>query len=229
MKNRQAWLTLVGLVIGVIGTYRMTQAYRKAKTNCPPFRRRIYSDHQEMIGAFRVLWDHPEHLYALRQEGCLPAPLAEKIMLAVTGVNGLRASNDVQARHALEWGLAPQEVESLLRGEITYATADEAPALSFAQHYAARRDEPDPDMVQRLVDTYGPQMARDLITYIRLVTIGNLVGNTLDALLSRILGQPSPESTLRAELSTLGVFIFGAVPLVPVLIWRAARTASPRA
>jgi len=119
-----------------------------------------------------------------------------------------------------------EEVEALLRGDVTQVTPQEVPALSFAQHYAERRDQPDAEAVGHLVDAYGSQGARDIVTYVRLITLGNLVGNTFDALVSRLLGQPSPDSTLEGELSTTAVFLFGIVPLVPLVVLRSGQAPS---
>ena len=140
--------------------------------------------------------------------------------MAISGINGSRLLGSAQARYAAQQGLSDTEISSLLRGEISYATADEAPALVVAQHYAEENGHPDVDMVHRLEATYGNDMARDLLVYMRLVTFANLVGNTIDALWSRILGCPSPESSLRSELAVVALMVFGVAPLVPVLAVR---------
>ena len=117
------------------------------------------------------------------------------------------ASGSAQARYAAQQGLSDTEISSLLRGEISYATADEAPALVVAQHYAEEQGHPEEDMVRRLEATYGSEMAQDLLVYMRLVMVTNLVGNTIDALWSRILGCPSPESDLRSELAVVALVL----------------------
>jgi len=217
----------LGMVAGVGGSYLAAKAYRKAKAKCPPFSKRVYRSSDELVEAFGEFWRAPGVLRSIRDNSRIDLALAEKIMLAVTGVNGGRHCSYVHARHAMRVGISREEVEALLRGEFEYATVDQAPALFFAQHYAERRGHPDPDLVQRLVDTWGESGARDLVAYIRLVTMGNLVGNTVDALASRVLGQPSPDTTLRDELSVLAVFVFGVLPVMPLLMLCAALAPLP--
>lgn len=226
MKRGRTLPTMVGIVLGLAGSYMAYKAYREAKETCPPFRKRVYSDASELVEAFAEFWHHPEHLRALRASRQIDHPLAEKLMLAVTSVNGSRSSSHAHARYAVRQGLSQQEVEALLRGDVEQVTPQEAPAVSFAQHYAERRDQPDREAVGRLVDAYGSQGARDIVTFVRLITLGNLVGNTFDALISRLLGQPSPDSTLGGELSTAAVFLFGIVPLVPLVVLRSGRAPS---
>ena len=223
MRRKRTLPTMVGLAVGLAGSYLAYKAYRRAKATCPPFRKRVYSVPKELVGDFSELWRHPEYLRALRASEHLDHPLAEKIMLAVTSVNGSRSSTYAHARYAMRQGLSQSEVEALLRGDVKQVTPQEAPALFFAQDYAERRDQPDADAIRRLVDTYGPQGARDIVTYVRLVTLANLVGNTFDALISRVLGQPSPDSSLGGELSLLAIFLFGIVPLVPLVVLRSGQ------
>ena len=71
------------------------------------------------------------------------------------------------------------------------------------------------------MEHYGSTTARDLLTLIRLITMTNLIGNTFDALLSRILGQPSPDSTLRNEVAILSLS-FLAGPFVGMAMAREA-------
>ncbi len=222
MKKR-VMFSILGTAVGLAGSYWLAQAYQQARKSCPPFSRRSYTDVQQMIADVRAIWLAPHDLITLRNDARISHPLLEKIMLAISGTNGSRFLGSAQARYAAQQGLTDTEISSLLRGEISYATADEAPALVVAQHYAEEKGHPDEDMVRRLEATYGSEMAKDLIVYMRLVMFASLVGNTIDALWSRILGCPSPESNLRSELAVVALVAFGVVPLVPVLALRSIR------
>jgi len=223
MNRRHTWLALLGVGSGLLGSYVLAWAYRRAKASCPPFRRRVYTSGRELAQACRQFWRHPEDLRSLRYNERIAGSLAAKVMLAVASQEGVAYPVRQQARYAMAQGLSAEEVRSLGRGELAAATMDEAPALYFAQHYAEREGRPDEDMLQRLATTYGPRMAHDLVTFLQLLTLAKVAGNTFDALLSRILGHPSPDTTLRGELSVLLVFALGIVPLVPVLAVRVAR------
>jgi hypothetical protein len=54
---------------------------------------------------------------------------------------------------------------------------EEVPALLYAQHWAETDAEPDPQARARLVEVYGSRRARQIETVLRLIRIGNLVGN----------------------------------------------------
>lgn len=138
---------------------------------------------------------------------------AEKIMLAVTQVNGCRYCNYYHTRAALKAGVSDQELQKLLSQEIGDFPEREAVALAFAQHYAESEDHPDPEAWQRVVEYYGEEMARDIMAYIRMITIGNLLGNTFDAFLSRLIGRPCPNSTIWDELGALTLSALGSIPM----------------
>jgi AhpD family alkylhydroperoxidase len=222
MKSKHFWLTTCGVAIGVVGSYLAARAYRKARASCPPFGRRIYTDSRALIEDFGAFWRHPEVLVSLRANEQVSPQLASKVMLTVTSANGCRSCGYAHSRYAERQGLLPEEIQSLLLCEMQHATVDEATALFFAQDYAQQQGEPAQDMVQRLVDSYGLKTARDIVTLVQAVTVANRVGNTLDALLSRCLGQPAPNSSLPSELTVLATFALGIVPLIPLLAWRAA-------
>ena len=222
MRFRRTLFTLLGVAAGVTGVRILAKSYRKAKQDCPPFRKRIYHDSSELIGDFGAFWRHPQRIASARRNPEISPIFAEKIMLAVTGANGCRYCRYAHLRSAQRLGLTQQQIHSLLKGEIEHATVDEAPALFFAQHYAERRGEPEKDILQRLIDAYGPRTAEDIISYIRVISLGNLLGNTFDAFVSRVLGRSAPESSLGGELSVLAVAALGVLPLFPVLMLRAS-------
>jgi AhpD family alkylhydroperoxidase len=213
-------LTGIGALLGAGGAYLLAQAYRQARTQCPPFARRTFHSAPELIAAFAAFWRYPQRLVSLRANPHVAGPFALKIMLAVSGANGCRYGGYAHGRYALRHGLGRAEVDSLLRGEVDAATIDEAPALYFAQQYVAQDGHPDDDLAARLSESYGERTARDLRTLIQFVTLGNRVGNTADALLSRLLGQPASQSTLRGELQVVLTFALGIAPLIAVLGYR---------
>jgi hypothetical protein len=221
MKNKGLWLTLFGLGIGAAGSYYLVKTRHEVQQHGPPFRKRVYGQSREMIDAFGELWHRPEDIGSLRENRAIGHPLADKIMLAVAGANGSGSLGQMHVRYAVQQGLSLDEAQSLLHGQVAHATVDEAPALFFARHYAETQGHPDPDLVQRLVDTYGSRTARDIMTYIRLLTFTSLVGNTVDALISRLMGCPCADSTLSGELGVVTVFSLGVLPLAPALAVRA--------
>ncbi len=178
----------------------------------PGFSRRIYTP-----GALwrdtRELMRHAYDLHLAARGGRVSRAFAEKIMLAVTAVNGCRYCSYAHTRAALQSGVSRREIELLLGGKVGHAAPEEAPALLFAQHYAESCGQPDPEILQKLISTYGPEHTRDILIYIRMIMWGNLIGNTFDALLSRLRGLPAEHSSLWNELATLLL----AVVLTPIM------------
>ena len=142
---------------------------------------------------------------------------SERIMLAVTAVNGCRYCSYAHTRLALQNGLSADEVQRLLGGEIGQVTPEEGPALFFAQHYAESGGRPAADALQELKDVYGSNMADEILAHIRMITMGNLSGNTIDALLSRLQGAPAEGSSLGHELLVLLMLVVGT-PVVALAV-----------
>ena len=172
------------------------------------FSKRIYTP-RSLLKDFRDILNHFHEFRSAVRSRRIDQAFAEKIMLAVTAVSGCRYCSYGHARMALASGVSPEEVDLLLGGEVGHASPEEAPALFFAQHYAESGGHPDPEMVQKLVQTYGQERARDILAHVRMITLGNLSGNTFDVLLSRLGGRPAEGSSLGSEVATLGLLVLG--------------------
>jgi AhpD family alkylhydroperoxidase len=186
------------------------------------FTKRIYSL-PSFIESVRDVFDHMDDLRTASRSGRISKTFAEKIMLTVTRVNGCRYCSYGHSRAALAAGVSHADLQKLMTGELGAFPETEAIALMFAQHFAESQCKPDPAAWQRVVDYYGLDTARDILAYLRMITFGNLFGNTFDAVLSRFVGKPAAGSNLFGELSILlGGFIvvpFGMViRLLPRLL-----------
>jgi hypothetical protein len=74
-----------------------------------------------------------------------------------------------------------------LAGEIpTDTPKDEISALLYAQHWAETDSHPDPEIRQKIANTYGPQKTAAIEIILRMIRVGNLSGNFWDYLLYRI-------------------------------------------
>ena len=56
----------------------------------------------------------------------------------------------------------------------------------YAQHWAESNAHPDPEVVEKLQHTYGEEKADAIHLVLRLIRMGNLMGNTWDQFLYRI-------------------------------------------
>jgi hypothetical protein len=91
---------------------------------------------------------------------------------------------------------------------------EESVALIFAEHYAESMGKPDPEAWQRVVDTYGPDIAEDILAYIRAIMVGNVHGISFDVLQQRFKGNPDSNNTVWQELGiALGIVVF-----IPVIV-----------
>ena len=137
----------------------------------------------------------------------------ERVMLAVSQVNGCRYCLYGHTRAAFAAGVPEEEVAILLQGELEGSPPEQAVALLYAQHFAESHEQPDLQARQRLTDAYGEAGAARIQASIYMITLGNLVGNTFDALGSRLQGRPAPTGSLLSELSVLAVAALGVLPL----------------
>lgn len=150
----------------------------------------------------------------------LNGQLVERVMLAVTAVNGCRYCSWVHARAALHGGISWAEVRALLASQFAGVPSEEVPFLAFAQHYAESREHPTRQARVTLLRTVGLARAGDLLVLLQLITIGNLVGNTLDGFASRLQGRPPAGGSPAFELLLYAL----ALPIA----WLLKRLALPR-
>ena len=120
------------------------------------------------------------------RSGRVSRAFAEKIMLAVTQVNGCRYCAYGHTRSALREGVAPEEIERIMACELGDFPEEEAIALAYAQHWAETGGHPDPEAERRFQDYYGPEVSGDITNWMRMIQMGNLMGNTFDAVLYRL-------------------------------------------
>ena len=139
----------------------------------------------------------------------------EKIMTVVTAVNGCRYCSWFHARQAVSSGISQDEVQRMMKLQFQAdANEEELMALLYAQHYAETQRNPSPEMTEKLVAAYGAEKAEEIQIVIRMITFGNLSGNTFDAFLSRFKGIKAEGSNPFFEFV---FFIFGAPFLLPLL------------
>lgn len=136
------------------------------------------------------------------RRGSMSGAFRERLILTVTAVNHCRYCAYSHTRLALRAGLKREAIESLLGGAIRDVPEREIPALLYARHWAENRARPDPEARHTLEQTYGSETAVTIEVVLRAIRLGNLTGNTFDALLCRAsrgrFGRPAdtPESAL---------------------------------
>ena len=181
------------------------------------FKKRIYS-----TAIFRSLLEEAvTHFADVRQaekHQHISKGFSERIMLAVTEVNGCKYCSYVHTKNALEEGMSEDDVRMMLSGDLSEAPAEENTALLFAQHYAESIGKPEEAASQTLLETYGEESTRDILAIIRTIMVANLHGTALEALGDRIKGKPAEGTTFGQEVSiVLGIFFF--IPEILVRNW----------
>ena len=110
-------------------------------------------------------------------------------MLAVTAINDCGLCRWGHTHWALAKGVPLEEINRILGGQAaSLAAADpaEAAAILFAQHYAENLDRLDPASEENLRSYYDDAQVAEILAYVRVITFGNLTGNTIDAGIGRL-------------------------------------------
>ncbi|MCI0539860.1 MAG: carboxymuconolactone decarboxylase family protein [Verrucomicrobiales bacterium] len=175
-------------------------------------------------GFAEMLRPSPEQRARMRS-GRVGKSFREEIELVVSRVNGCRTCTYVHSANALREGLSDKELEELLALDLGHFPVERAVAFAFAQHYAESGGRPDPAAEQRFRDYYGSQRSQDILAYLRFIQFSSVTGATIQALLSRLRGQPVPGSNLLTELV---VFMISAPGYLPRLAWMEHATAYGR-
>ena len=179
------------------------------------FTRRIYTLPLLLSDLGYMLTHMPQIGKTMR---ALDRTFVEKIMTVVTAVNGCVYCAWFHAKQAVASGISAEEVQNMLNLQFRAdASEDEVPALVYAQHYAETGCNPDPEMVEKLTAYYGEEKAQQIQLVIRMITFGNLSGNTFDAFLSRCKGVTAPDSSALFEFFFFLVSAPALLPMRPVI------------
>lgn len=149
-----------------------------------------------------------------QRKGLITKAFTEKIMLAVTQVNGCRYCSWFHTRVALSKGVSKTDIHKLLGGEFDGADEDEILALLYAQHYADTNGKPGEESRVKLYESYGKERARGIEASIRAITVGNIYGIAFDGLMRRLKGKKMEGSKLVNELG----IVFGSLFMFPVAL-----------
>ncbi len=173
--------------------------------------RKLYSLKETYIITYRAFRSFRDLLYAKRQQ-LLTKQFTERLMLAVTEVNGCEVCSYAHSKMALESGMDNTEIENMLAGINDHAPSDELPAIMFAQHYADYRGQPSLESWERIVKLYGLSKAKGILASIRMIMVGNVYGIAWSSFIHRFKGKADQRSNLAYELSIISsTFIF--IPL----------------
>ena len=152
--------------------------------------------YQIMTLAFRSI----PLLKKAKSAGKMDKAFLERIMLAVTEVNGCAMCSYYHTKVALESGFSAEEVRNMLGGSLSDVPVEELDGVLFAQHYADMRGKPSLESWQRIIDTYTETGAYGVLAVTRMIMMGNAVGIPSGSFLLRFRGKADPRSNLFYEL-----------------------------
>ena len=143
----------------------------------------------------------------------------ERIMLAVTEVNGCEACSYAHTKFALEEGMSKEEISAILSGDMQNIPQEESLALMYAQHYADTKGKGSSESWLRLVDEYGRDKALVILAHIRMIMVGNIYGMAISGIRDRFKRKARGKTSLAYELSIIfAIFIYFPVALVHAII-----------
>ncbi|MGD2178540.1 MAG: carboxymuconolactone decarboxylase family protein [Anaerolineae bacterium] len=150
------------------------------------FKHRLYCSLPEVLTDLRAAMSQRETLRSVMRGEGLDAAFRERLMLVVTAVNGCRYCSYVHAREALAEGISSDEIASLGKHLFKRSPPEEVPALLYAQQWAEADGRPDPAIRNRIRQRYGMDVLERIEAVLRMIRMGNLMGNTLDYILYRL-------------------------------------------
>lgn len=135
-----------------------------------------------------------------RAAGKMDKAFLERIMLAVTEVNGCAMCSYYHTKVALEEGFSEEEIRGMLGGSMSDVPDDELDGVLFAQHYADTRGKPSQESWQRVLTQYGETGAFGVLAGTRMIMFGNATGIPAGSFINRFRKKPDPRSNIGYEL-----------------------------
>ena len=176
------------------------------------FRKRTYSL-GELGRHVAVLASRRRDLAAIYGGRVDPA-LREEINLAVAQVNGCKYCAYVHTQWAQLEGVSDEDLARLENLDPEDFDRDKWLALTYAQSLADANFAPQSELAEELTSRSGSQVRDDVELVARSMTVANLLGNTLDAFVARVRGNPNPDGRCLDE----AVIASAMVATAPVAI-----------
>jgi len=155
-------------------------------------------------------------LRSAKAAGKMNKAFLERIMLAVTEVNGCAMCSYYHTHVALEAGFSAEEIRAMLGGSFADVPQEQLSGVLFAQHYADERGKPSLVSWEKIVAEYSETGAYGILAVTRMIMMGNAVGIPSGSFLLRFRGKPDPRSNVLYELlMMLAMLVY--IPLAGVI------------
>ncbi len=147
--------------------------------------------------------------------------IKERIMLAVTEVNGCSMCSYVHTKVALESGMDAECIQGILGGDTSLIPVEDAVAVMFAQDYAASKDKPSVESITRIEEEYGKDKADLIVAACRMITMTNGMGTSMEYFWNRLRFKRNKESNLFVEIFNP---LFTMLLFLPLVIFNYIKT-----
>ena len=101
--------------------------------------------------------------------------LRERVMLAVSEVNGCAFCAQYHTREALKAGLDAAEIQDILKAGYSNVPKEHLTAVLYAQHWADTQGQTDPEAQVRFESAYNPDTQRRILLSIRFINVMNFM------------------------------------------------------
>jgi len=150
------------------------------------FNRRTYQNFSAFADDFKTIMAKRDQMRPLMRGEIIDAAFRERLMLAVTAVNGCRYCSYAHARQALIEGIHQDEISALQDGIKEDSPKDELLGLMYAQHWAETQGRTDPAAREQFTKNYDAETVKAIELTLQTIQMGNLLGNTADYILFRL-------------------------------------------
>lgn len=116
----------------------------------------------------------------LKRKRLVNKQFKERIMLAVTEVNGCALCSYMHTKMALKTGMSIDEIKQILSGELSDVPDEQVIAVLFAKDFAFNKETIDKEFYNKLIDQYGFLRTKLIIYIVNFITMTNAMGISLD-------------------------------------------------
>lgn len=173
--------------------------------------KKLYSLKESFIHLIKA-FTSIHYLSKAKKNKIIDEEFQERIMLAVTSVNGCAMCSYAHTKMALDAGLSEDEIRELLESEDREnIPSEQLNAIMFASYYAEVRAKIDNNIWNKIVEEYGINKALGILGAIRIITVGNIYGIALGSFISRF----KKDKSKRDERTTLFYEIIILITFIP--------------
>ncbi len=147
------------------------------------FKKRTYKHIGQVFGDMKFMFSHKDEVRAAMNNGLVDDAFRERLMMAVTSVNGCRYCSYMHTKEALKAGVSVEEIAAMTECEFGTCPEEEQPALLYAQHWAEMNAKPEDEPRNRVLEIYGEEKLTTIEFLLRMIRMGNLMGNSFDKVL----------------------------------------------